>query len=319
MEVKDIAQEFITSYFNVRGDFFDTAWDFVSANFDKISSLASSSEGIKSIGGPLAFGGHEEQGAVKAILIFADGFRELPLKSDLSDFVDSVRTACGKYHAEVRLTEEILKKVSSLENRIAKFMKPELPIRAVVSGKEEKAEYVIFLSHSSGVGAVRDEKTEKAIQKDYLNKKEGYDIFIYGRTVYKKIKIKSGDRTEQNIVSVDLDENVFNLLLIFLIYKDKPIFALPLYHKACEGSREHKSEAISAVQIMDDLKQAVSQLRLSFEDVEGFDIPRARGKRDRRGGTYFLRGKFKFCAIVEKTLLNNYILPEGQQQVSHSQ
>ncbi len=146
MEIKDIAREFITSYFNIKGDFFDTAWDFVNANFDKISSLASSSQGIKSIGGPLAFGGHEEQGAVKAILIFADGFREIPLKSDLSDFVASVRTACGKYHAEARLTEEILKKVSSLENRIAKFMKPELPTVAVAKGKEEKADYELLLS-----------------------------------------------------------------------------------------------------------------------------------------------------------------------------
>jgi hypothetical protein len=146
MEAREIAREFIIHYFNVRGDFFDTAWDFVNANFGKISSLASSSQGIKSIGGPLAFGGDEEQGAVKAILIFADGFREMPLKSDMSDFVDSVRTACGKYHAEARLTEEILKKVTSLENRIAKFMKPELPTGAVAKGKEEKADYELLSS-----------------------------------------------------------------------------------------------------------------------------------------------------------------------------
>ena len=59
MEAKDIARDFIIPYFNVRGDFFDTAWDFVNANFDKISSVASSSRGIKSIGGPLSFGGHK--------------------------------------------------------------------------------------------------------------------------------------------------------------------------------------------------------------------------------------------------------------------
>ena len=175
MEIKDIAREFIISYFNIREGFFDTAWGFVNANFDKISSLASSSQGIKNLGGPLAFGGHEEQGAVKAILIFADGFREMPLKSDLSDFVDSVRTACNKYHAEARLTEEILKKVTSLENRVAKFMRPELPIETVAKGKEEENDYELS---SSG----RKKKSVTAERAEEIRRKNGIglknEIFI---------------------------------------------------------------------------------------------------------------------------------------------
>lgn len=244
----------------------------------------------------------------------------------------SMRASKSYIGFAVKGIEELKQKQSEIEKLVSKKMKKEF--RIVKSGgegeakgekaelrpepKEKKEAYLVFLSRPSGIGTVKKERTEISIQKNYLNKKEKYDIFIYGRTVYKKIKIRIETKIEQNMVTVDLDENVFNLLLIFLIYKDKPIFALPLYHKACEGSREHKSEVISAVQIMDDLKQAVSQLRLSFEEVKDFDIPRARGKRDRRGGTYFLRGKFKFCAIIEKSSLNNYIFQEDQQLTSHS-
>lgn len=174
MEMRDIAKDFVISHFNVPEEFFDTAWNFINENFEKISSLASSSAGINALEGTMAFGGSEERGAVKAILIFADGFREMPLKSDLSDFVDSIRGACSKYHAEVRLTEEILKKVSSLENRIAKFMKPELPIRAVVSGKEEKAEYRVWYKDSEPKGKPLDSKEKE----DIVTNPKKYELLI---------------------------------------------------------------------------------------------------------------------------------------------
>jgi len=187
MDARQIAKEFVISYFDVRENFFDTAWDFVNVNFDRISSVATSAKGMDTIGGPLAFGGREEQGAVKAILIFADGFREMPLKSDFSDLVDSVREACSKYKAEARLTDEILKKVTSLENRIAKFMKPELASRAVEREKEEKAEYEVFLSGKKKV-FVSSEKAEvirnkKGTTRGIFIDDERKEVFFRGNII----------------------------------------------------------------------------------------------------------------------------------------
>ena len=82
MDVKTFAKDFIISYFKIRGDFFDTAWDFVQDNFEKLSSMTSLSRDMKAIEGTMAFGGNEEKGAVKAILIFADGFKEVDFQGD---------------------------------------------------------------------------------------------------------------------------------------------------------------------------------------------------------------------------------------------
>ena len=174
IEIKEIVKEFIISYFNVRGDFFDTAWDFVNANFDKISSVASSSQGIKNIGGPLAFGGDEEQGAVKAILIFADGFKELPLKGSFDDLVGSLKDACDKYHAEKGLTREILRKVSSIENRVEKYLKPELPIRTVERVEDEKLEYRAWYKDSEPKGKPLDSKEKE----DIVTNPKKYELLI---------------------------------------------------------------------------------------------------------------------------------------------
>jgi len=306
MEIKDIAREFITSYFDIRGDFFDTAWDFVNANFDKISSVASSSQGVKNIGGPLAFGGDEEQGAVKAILIFADGFREMPLKSDMSDFVDSVKTACGKYHAEARLTEEILKKVTSLENRISKFMKPQKKGKAVVKDKEDEdiKGYVIYIPTSTGIGTEISDISEKKIREEYLSKKNNYPIFIYTRNVF----IKSG----RELKSMQMDERIYRLLVIFLRQKDMLIPPIPLYRKAWAEAPLKITDITDENDVSPYLKASISELRALLKDVPDFEITKARFQG------YICKGKFKFCAIILKSEEKKYILSEAEEPEDHT-
>jgi hypothetical protein len=305
MEAREIAREFIISYFNIRGDFFDTAWDFVNANFGKISSLASSSQGIKNIGGPLAFGGDEEQGAVKAILIFADGFREMPLKSDMSDFVDSVRTACGKYHAEARLTEEILKKVTSLENRIAKFMRPEVKGKLIAKEKEQELEgYVIYLPTSSGIGTDISGISEKKIREEYLQKKNDYDVFVYTRNVF----VKSG----REMKSLQMDERIYRMLVIFLRQKDMLVPTIPLYRKAWVEAPLKITAIRDDSDVAPYLKSSISELRSILTNVPNFEITKARFQG------YICKGKFKFCAIILKSEEKKYILSEAEEPEDHT-
>ncbi len=301
MEVKEIVKEFIISYFNVRGDFFDTAWDFVNANFGKISSLASSSQGIKNIGGPLAFGGDEEQGAVKAILIFADGFREMPLKSDMSDFVDSVRTACGKYHAEARLTEEILKKVTSLENRIAKFMGPQEKGK-VIQEKGEVTDYEIYLSKDRGIGAESLEANKNRVEKIYLQNKEDNDIFVYTRSVYSKKK--DFKMKKPNLVFIELDQRMYVLLVLFLKYKDSSLNVFALHKKAWEHVPKDYDGRPDYKRTMEYLKSTISELKSKI-GVDALEI-----KKPRNSDGYICSGNFKFCVIIDKSQSDKYILSD---------
>lgn len=307
MEAKDIAREFIIPYFNVRGDFFDTAWDFVNANFDKISSVASSSRGIKSIGGPLSFGGHEEHGAVKAIIIFADGFKEMPLEGDFSSLVDSIKSACGKYHAEEGLTKEILKKVNSLENRIEKFLKPGV-VKKVDAGKEAgESEYAVFISAKGGIGAMRDKdsKTEVQFQEKYVKRKENYGIFIYEQTVYKKVM----DNGKTKMILLNPSNSSRGLLILFLKYKDAALPYVELYHKAFswravsgQTNVYHDRDARLPEEVMNTLKNAVNELKREFDNIKGFSIPRA------KNSTYKCEGDFEFCLILKKATNEQYTM-----------
>jgi hypothetical protein len=299
MEAKDIAREFIIPYFNVRGDFFDTAWDFVNANFDKISSVASSSQGIKSIGGPLSFGGHEEHGAVKAIIIFADGFKEMPLEGNFSSFVDSIKSACGKYHAEEGLTKEILKKVNSLENRIEKFLKPEA-IKRIAAKEEKKSEYVVFLPSPGGIKTFIDNKTktEEQAHKNYATKKEKFDIFIYEQNVYKKVMGEG----KAKMISLNPSISFRGLLILFLKYKDVSLPYVELYHKAFCETAEHKSDAEEPGDVMNTLKNAVNELKRELDYIKGFSIPRA------KNSAYKCEGGFQFCLILKRPTNEHYTM-----------
>lgn len=302
MDGREITKEFIGSYFDVPEEFFDAAWNFVNENFDRISSMAGSSRGINALEGTMAFGGEEEKGAVKAILIFADGFKELPLEGNFSSLVDSIKSACSKYHAEEGLTKEILKKVSSLENRIAKFMKPQEKGKAVVKDKEDEdvKGYVIYLPTSIGIGTEISDISEKKIREEYLSKKNNYPIFIYTRNVF----IKSG----RELKSMQMDERIYRLLVVFLRQKDMLIPPIPLYRKAWAEAPLKITDITDENDVSPYLKASISELRALLKDVSDFEITKARFQG------YICKGKFRFCVIILKSEEKKYTLSEAEEQ-----
>ncbi len=164
--------------------------------------------------------------------------------------------------------------------------------------KEGTPEYILYLSNSSGIGIDQQSELTRKIIEEYLENKKTYGIFIYQMNVVKKIKT----RKEVRIESIELDQTVLNLLVLFLKYKDKRLLYLKLYHKAWEGSAHHNYKIVDSDEIIDNLKGAVSSLRAKFMDVEGFCIPKA------RGGGYVCKGNFKFCLILDKSNDEMYTL-----------
>lgn len=140
MDIKQLAQEFVISYFGVREDFFNTAWDFINTNYSKIHDSVVSAKGkLDQADIPLAFVGKTEGQAVKAILIFTTGFKEVNLTGDIAESVlASVQSACKQYRAEARLKEEILQAVKSGKEEIINFFKEEQRIKELKPKEKEK-------------------------------------------------------------------------------------------------------------------------------------------------------------------------------------
>lgn len=239
------------------------------------------------------------------------------LVADMGDMASNVNLTTQAVERISRILERLEEKEASIkkaipdpDSQILKYTDKQ-SFKTKAKGKLAGEKYQIFISHKNGVG-VKNLPISKKKTEEYLDNKSSFEIFIYNRTVYKKVSVKEKGKTKRSLVMTNLDDNVFQLLLSFLIYKDRSLYALPLYHKAWEGSPLHKTTTTLAIEIMDDLKQGISQLRKSFKDVEGFEIPRGAGNRDRRRGcTYSLKGNLKFCLILEESELSKYIFQEG--------
>lgn len=301
MALKDVVKNFVIPYFDTNEEFFNIAWDFIDANYDKIRSNVLSQHGkITQSAIPLGFVGETEVPVLKAILIFNTGFKQVNLTGDIGqNILASVQEACSQYMAERKLTREILQMVKSGKDEIVSLLKGRQKIEEEKEKNKkkeverEKLGYVVFLSQPSGIGTIIDDKTktEEGVQRKYLKKKEDYDIFIYEQTMYRK----AIDRERVNMIILNLDRNILNLLVLFLKYKNIRLPYEKLYNKAWEGSLYHDTDAkvkVDAV-IMNGLKTAVTTLRNEFEYIKGFSIPHA------RAGGYICEGDFKFCLVLK--------------------
>jgi hypothetical protein len=303
MNSKQLAKEFVLPYFNLRESLFNAAWDYVNANFEKVSEVLISDSSLTSekTGIPLSFGGEEQRGAVKAIIIFADGFKEMPLEGDFSSLVDSIKSACGKYHAEEGLTKEILKKVSSLENRIEKFLKPQEKAK-VLQDKSDVADYEIYISKDRGIGAESLEASKNRVEKIYLKNKEDYDIFVYTRSVYSK---KKDFRVKKpSLVFIELDQRMYVLLVLFLKYKDSSLDVFALHKRAWEHVPKDYDGRPDYKKTMDYLKSAISELKAKV-NVDALEI-----KKPRNSAGYICTGNFRFCVIIDKSQSGKYSLSD---------
>ncbi|MDD5670241.1 MAG: hypothetical protein PHN49_01240 [Candidatus Omnitrophica bacterium] len=305
MNSKQLAREFVLPYFNLRESLFDAAWDYIAENFDKVSATLSSGSGqaVEKADIPLSIGGEEQRGALKAIIIFADGFKEMPIEGSFADLVDSIKSACGKYHAEAGLAKEILKKVSSLENRIEKFMKPQAKGKAIVKEKEDDLEgYVIYLSKDKGIGTETFDASKSRVEKDYLENKEAYDIFVYTRSTYSKRRdAKSG---KHKLMLVELDQRMYVLLVLFLKHKDSCLDVYALHKKAWDHVPKDYDGRPDYKKTMEYLKSTISGMKSKI-DVDALEI-----KKFRNSEGYICTGNFKFCAIIDKSQSKKFSLSD---------
>jgi len=161
MTLKDIAKKFTVSHFDITDDFFDTAWNFIDANYDQIRGNVVSSRGkIEQIGIPMGFTGKREGQTLKAILVFTTGFKEVDLKGDIGQSIlTSIQNACNQFNAGVKLREEILQTVESSKKEIINLFKQKQLAKEFKHGKK-KMEYVIFWNGRKEK-AISPEESEK--------------------------------------------------------------------------------------------------------------------------------------------------------------
>jgi len=182
--------------------------------------------------------------------------------------------------------------------------------------KEEKLEYAIFLSRPSGIRTIKKEDTEEGVQAKYMKKKENYDIFVYEQAVYKKVM----DGKKAKMISLNPSISFRGLLILFLKYKDVSLPYVELYHRAFswravsgETNVYHDRDAKLPTDVMNTLKNSVNELKREFDNIKGFDIPRA------KNSTYKCEGNFKFCLILKKATNEHYtMLFEKFKPQSHS-
>lgn len=159
--------------------------------------------------------------------------------------------------------------------------------------KEKTEPYEIFLSDPSGIGTQEITATEEKHNK-YKDKKEEYDIFIYRRDVYIK----------KNKAPLHLDRIAYNLLILFLRYKDKPLPPIPLSRrvKFDNLNAEYTSDKTTA---HNEIKPFITDLRNKLESISTLNIKKIRHQPIK------CNGKFKFCVILLKEEAKNYYLSEG--------
>lgn len=317
-QFKELAKDFVTSYFGVRETFFETAWKVVNKNYDKLATEAMHGAELSTLGSPLGIAGPERSEAVKAIVVFVGAERELQSGATGPELSAAVERLCKRYELNERVSDQILHRMEDLVKEMERLLQAAAETRkpgpsgtSAGAGAAGQTDYLVFLSHPSGVGVVRRDATEHDLQEKWLSEKLKRDIFVYSRTVY--ARFTQDDDGECAPELIEPDENVFKLLVIFLRQKDTPLPAYELYQRVWADSAHHDPRLSEPdATLMQRLKGAVSQLREVFEGVKGFRIPPARGRQRQSAGSYYLlEGDFTFCLIYPKHEDRKYLIDQG--------
>lgn len=207
-------------------------------------------------------------------------------------------------HLEIALINNELSTLNYKSNDIGSLNENKKDKYSGANNKEylSKNQAVAYLSNKSGYGAEKVSGIEGELIKQYLYNKKRYSIIIYRQNIV--IKDTGG---KDNFKHIDLDEGVLNILILLLKYKDKKIPYLSLYKIAWKNSihrHDIKPDLEITAEIMNSLKNAISDLRGAFKEVDNFVIPHA------RGGGYICKGSFKFCLILDKINDDFYTLEE---------
>ena len=229
MELRNIAKNFVTSYFHINDEFFDTAWDFINANYDKIhEDIALGKSKIEKSIIPLSFVGETGNQAVKAVFIFATGFKEVNLTGDIAkNVLISVQDACKQYVAETRLTRRILEVIKSNQEKITNFFEEKQEVLTV----KKKPEYEIWGPNKDYAGCTKLESLDREdLEKKFEELKRKYKLLVDDRynALYvdrKKIDEIKIHRVDKKTEKVKYEQVVikfakYELLLWFLKNRD---------------------------------------------------------------------------------------------------
>lgn len=164
------------------------------------------------------------------------------------------------------------------------------------TGKPQREIYEVYTSDSSGIGTVKKESSEKEIKQKYLKMKPESDIFVYHRSVYLKRQNKP----------IEMDRRIYNLLILFLKYKDKPLSTIPIYRRAWFDIEDKYLGDDEEIIVRSWLKPAISELRTLLYKVSALEIKKPRWQ------PYVCRGSFTFCVIIGKDEAKRRTLQEAE-------
>jgi len=126
IDVRRIARDFVVSNLGADEDFFNTAWDFISSNYERLSLASVSYSDLKRISMPLGIAGDEEENRLFAALIFVNGIKQMPISGKVKDLVAVIQAASKRDQAQGKMIKDILNKLNEFNpNELVRGIKPE--------------------------------------------------------------------------------------------------------------------------------------------------------------------------------------------------
>jgi hypothetical protein len=308
--LKDLAKRFADTYYPHWLSRFERIWDI----FEKM--LLTNKTFVNGIpefelgaGLPFANGAEPRfKDFISGVAIFAFTYQPLRDAHDLTE--DTLRTRINKTCLSLKIPVDIEDKIGAtlmemvpeLVDRAQSEQDKAAAVKEMEAKETESQQYAVYTAHPSGIGVESETANERTIKRKYLSNKENYDIFVYQHCVEKRLASMIDDQPIDTYETVELDLNVLRLSVLFLKYKNEHLPYAPLYDKAWEGSTNRRDFEKDRAEAMTGLKNAVTALRNTFGDIDGFNIPPA------RGGGYICKGQFTFCLILKKSLDQWYTL-----------
>jgi hypothetical protein len=226
--------------------------------------------------------------AIAVIVIIQQNMDEKVSESKLKN---TLETTCLNLeitpHLKTKIEEAIYDVLASASNEV---ILAEKSFQTIPERKENQGEYVVYVPDKENIGSKREIFSGNDLQEIFLARKEDCDIFVYLQSVQKR-------SINGEIVSVELDGIVFNLLVLFLKYKDAHLPYMKLYKKAWQNSMTYDDNFVP-IDITYTLKSSVSLLRKAFNDIINFKIPRA------SAGGYTCKGSFSYCLVLKNSVDN---------------
>lgn len=205
---------------------------------------------------------------------------------------ESKQEAGPEQPSQVGLTKEVLEKVTSIENRIKKFIEPE--VKKEISKAEAISKYEVYLPKQGGFGSQIIRCNDTDVKNRFLDKRNDFDVFIYGRSVYVK---KMNEKTKKKeLIFEKVQERAYKLLVMFLKYKDKSLHVRALFKKAwADVDRETTG-------IPEDKDITNKYLKFPISNIRDLIYPHNWDIVTQRNSSAFIsRGSLNYCVIIEKT------------------